>query len=312
MKAGLKLGVIGCGRWGKNHARTLAQMGVLAAVADAHVPARDAVAADFGVASLTPDQMIAAPEISAIVVVLPPDQQAAMALRVLAAGKHAMIERPMAMTAQDARAIAHAATAAQVTAMTGHLLLFHPAYLAIADVLRAGRLGDLRHIRTERAGYGSFFPNTDVAWDLLPHDLSMILDLMGELPANRQMQGRAIVTDRADVASLQMRYDTGVMVDCFASRIAPVRSRYLVLQGTKASVIWNDLEPDWGRKVLLVDHTPGRATAHDPQPIPLVESMALEAELRHFVDSISHATPARANVQDAAQIITYLAETPAT
>lgn len=306
----MNLAVIGCGRWGRNHVRTLAQLGVLGAVADTRPDAREAFATEFGCAALTPEAVLADPGITGVVVVLPPDAQAAMALQVLAAGKHAMVEKPMAMTAADAQAIAAAATRAGVVAMTGHLLLFHPAYLAIKARVAAGDLGDLRHIRTERAGFGSFFPNTDVGWDLLPHDLSMILDLSGSLPVTRSLQGRSIVTDRADVASLRAQYDGGAMVDCFVSRIAPVRSRYMLVQGTGASLIWNDLEPDWARKLTFVPHLPGSATPADPQHIALPDTMTLEAELRHFITCIDTGATPRANVQDASQIITWLAETP--
>lgn len=306
----MNLAVIGCGRWGRNHVRTLAQLGVLGAVADTRPDAREAFATEFGCAALTPEAVLADPGITGVVVVLPPDAQAAMALQVLAAGKHAMVEKPMAMTAADAQAIAAEATRAGVVAMTGHLLLFHPAYLAIKARVAAGDLGDLRHIRTERAGFGSFFPNTDVGWDLLPHDLSMILDLSGSLPVTRSLQGRSIVTDRADVASLRAQYDGGAMVDCFVSRIAPVRSRYMLVQGTRASLIWNDLEPDWARKLTFVPHLPGSATPADPQHIALPDTMTLEAELRHFITCIDTGATPRANVQDASQIITWLAETP--
>lgn len=306
----MNLAVIGCGRWGRNHVRTLAQLGVLGAVADTRPDAREAFATEFGCAALTPEAVLADPGITGVVVVLPPDAQAAMALQVLAAEKHAMVEKPMAMTAADAQAIAAAATRAGVVAMTGHLLLFHPAYLAIKARVAAGDLGDLRHIRTERAGFGSFFPNTDVGWDLLPHDLSMILDLSGSLPVTRSLQGRSIVTDRADVASLRAQYDGGAMVDCFVSRIAPVRSRYMLVQGTRASLIWNDLEPDWARKLTFVPHLPGSATPADPQHIALPDTMTLEAELRHFITCIDTGATPRGNVQDASQIITWLAETP--
>jgi predicted dehydrogenase len=303
----VKVGVIGCGRWGKNHARTLSALGVLAAVADERPEARAAFAEEFGCAQMTPQAMIDDPAIGAVVVVLPPDSQAGMALAVLAAGKHAMIEKPMAMTVADAEAIASAARSAGVTAMTGHLLLFHPAHLAIRELVRTGALGDLRLIRTERAGWGSFFPGTDVAWDLLPHDLSMILDILGDLPQDGQMQARAVVSPQADIASLRMSVDA-LAIECFVSRVAPSRGRSMLVQGTRASALWNDLEADWSRKLVVVEHS--LPSPSNPRPIALAETMALDSELRHFLSCIQSGARPRGHVEDAARIIACIARTP--
>jgi len=303
----LKIGLIGCGRWGRNHARTLAALGVLGAVADERPEARDAFAAEFGCPAMSPDAMLTQVDIAAVVVVLPPDRQAQMALQVLQAGKHALIEKPMALDVAAAQAIVAAAKAAKVTAMTGHLLLFHPAYLAIEGLVRQGALGDIRHIRSERAAWGSFFPATDAAWDLLPHDLSLVLGLLGYLPAERRMQAQDFLGGRDDVASLTLR-EPGLLVDCFVSRVAPVRSRYLLVQGTKASAIWNDLEPDWGKKLVLVAHE-GQVQG-TPRAVPLIETMALEQELRHFLHCIATGDTPRGDVAGALQIIDAIATAP--
>lgn len=312
----VKVGLIGCGRWGQNHARTLAGLGALDAVADGIVERRDSVAAEHGVRSMTAEAIFADPAIGAVVLTLPPSEQAAMALRALAAGKHLMVEKPMALDVAMAERIVTTAEAMGVVAMTGHLLLFHPAYRALAEVVASGRLGSLRHIRSVRAGQGAFFPGTDVAWDLLPHDLSLLLDLNDGLPAQGRLEGVSTVSDRNDIATLRMRYPDGPLVECFASRVAPERERKLIVQGSRASVVWDDMK-DWPEKLRVIDN-PGPGIAQgEAEIIPVEPAQSLEAMLRHFLDCITTGATPRCSVADGYETLRLLAvsaapATPAT
>lgn len=303
----VRVGVIGCGNWGQNHARTLASMSVLGAVADLVPARREQLAAELGCRSHDADTLIADPQLDAVVVALPPAHQAPMALRVLRAGKHLLVEKPMALDAGQACQIDDLARSTGLVAMTGHLLLFHTAYQALTAMVAGGELGSLRHIRTVRAGQGRFYPGTDVIWDLLPHDLSLLRDLMGALPdaAESQLQSVAVVSELADVASLQMSYCGGPVVNCLVSRVAPQRERRMLVQGSLASVLWDENE-DWSRRLCVATNPSPDNPTTTPRFIPLVPAQPLEAQLRHFLDSIRNKTVPRGTVTGGYDVLRFI------
>lgn len=301
----VQLGVIGCGKWGRNHASTLAGLSALGCVADLETGPRKALAAELGCRSTTTGALLADPAITAVVIALPPAEQAAVALQAISAGKHLLVEKPMALDAASARQITKAAQAAGLVAMTGHLLLFHPAWRALAALVGEGALGDLRHIRTLRAGQGRFYPETDVIWDLLPHDLSLLRDLMGSLPRRGRMQTVQVVSDLADVASLQAEWPGGPVVDCFVSRVSPVRMRQVLVQGTRASLLWDENE-DWPRRLCLSDNPTPDAPHPEPRFVPLTPAQPLAGQLRHFLMAIKGGTAPRGNVAGGQDVLRFI------
>ncbi|OZA03237.1 MAG: hypothetical protein B7Y02_16670, partial [Rhodobacterales bacterium 17-64-5] len=136
--SGVRIGVIGCGLWGKNHARTLGVLGALGGVADANPAASAALAAAMDCKALAVQDLIEDPGLDGLIVAVSPAMQAQVALRVLAAGRPVLVEKPIALTPAEARAVVRAAEAAGVVAMTGHLLRYHPAFEAVQALHAAG------------------------------------------------------------------------------------------------------------------------------------------------------------------------------
>jgi len=301
----VQLGVIGCGKWGRNHASTLAGLSALGCVADLDTGTREALAAELGCRAATTSALLADPAITAVVVALPPAVQAGVALQAIRAGKHLLVEKPMALDAAAARQITDAAQAAGLVAMTGHLLLFHPVWRALAALVAEGALGDLRHIRTLRAGQGRFYPDTDVIWDLLPHDLSLLRDLMGSLPGRGRMQTVQVVSDLADAASLQAEWPGGPVVDCFVSRVSPVRMRQVLVQGTRASLLWDENE-EWPRRLCLSDNPTPAAPHPPPHFVPLTPAQPLAEQLRHFLMAIKGDAAPRGTVAGGQDVLRFI------
>jgi len=301
----VQLGVIGCGKWGRNHAHTLAQMSVLGGVADLIPSRRAELAKELGCRTCTTDALLDDPRITAVVIALPPANQAEVALRALRAGKHLLVEKPMALDADLAWQIAETARVEGLVAMTGHLLLFHSAYRALSALVAEGTLGDLRFIRTVRAGQGRFYPDTDVVWDLLPHDLSLLRDLMGRLPDQGRLQGAPVVTSLADVACLQARYADGPVVESFVSRVAPQRERRMLIQGTRASALWDENE-DWLRRLCVVTNPTETTPASEPFYVPLTPVQPLTLQLRHFLDSIEKTVVPRGTVIGGHDVLRFI------
>jgi predicted dehydrogenase len=307
-----RIGVVGCGDWGRNHIRTAHGLGALVAVADADPARRARVAAEFGVRALSPEALIADRGIDGVILALPPHRHADAALAVLRAGKHLLVEKPMALDVAGGEAIVAAARAAGVVAMTGHLLRFHPAFEAMEALVKAGGLGRLRYIHTTRIGLGKFFQQTDALWDIAPHDLSLLLAITGERPSSVHLEGAAMLTELPDFAHLHLTFPSGIRSHSFISRLSPKRDRRFTVIGEQGMAVYDDLEP-WDRKLAIYRHRilneagAIRVEGVEPDYVPLTEVMPLEAEQRHFLDCIATGAVPKASVAEGLDVLRVLA-----
>lgn len=298
----MKIGVIGCGDWGANHARTLASFGALGGVADADPERCAALGARYGVPALSGDAMIAAPQIDAVVVALPPRHNAPAALAVLDAGKHLLVEKPMALDLDGAEAIARAARVSGRVAMTGHVLRFHPAFTALAALVAQGRLGRIARLESIRAGQGKLFEDTDVLWDLGPHDLSLMMALTGSAPLRARLTTESSVSDHlADTAWLDLDFAGGITAHSHLSRVAEQRERRLIVTGSAGTAVLDELA-EAPRRLAL--HRPGEAA---PQHIDTDGPPPLDAELRHFIDCIENGAESLSDVEEGLAVLRVIA-----
>lgn len=302
----MKIGVIGCGDWGANHARTLASFGALCGVADADPERRAAQAGRFDVPAFDVEALIAAPQIDGVVVALPPRHNARTALAVLEAGKHLLVEKPMALDLAGAEAIMRAAQAAGRVAMTGHVLRFHPAFTALADLVAQGRLGRIERIESIRAGMGKLFTDTDVLWDLGPHDLSLIVTLAGGAPVEAALTVESADSGLADALRLDLRFAGGISAHSHLSRVASERERRLTVIGTEATAVMDELADPATRLAL---HRPGDTAA---QHIDTAGPQPLDAELRHFIDCIETGGQPVSSVKEGLEVLRVIAGITAT
>lgn len=307
----MRIGVVGCGAWGTNHARTLRGFRALAAVADADPGRAEATANGFGCAAMTPDALLADPSIQGVVLALPPHLHAQTALDVLAAGKHLLVEKPMALDLVSGQAIVDAAQAANLVAMTGHLLRFHPAFLALETILQEGRLGQIRYIQSTRIGLGRFFSGADALWDIAPHDLSLILALTGAMPQAVQLETSSVVGVGNDIAHLHLTFPGGVQSHSYVSRLAPRRDRSLTVIAENGMAVFDDLKP-WPQKLALYPNQVWRDgddvhfTSAEPTYIATPETLPLEAELSHFMACIEGGGTRRSSVAEGLDVLRVL------
>ncbi len=308
----LKAGVIGLGDWGRNHVRTLASLGVLAGVADRTEGRATETGAEFGVPGMTPEEMITSPEIDAIVLAMPANLHAETAVKVIEAGKHVLVEKPMALDGASAEAVVAAADRAGVVAMTGHILRFHPAFEALEQLVENGALGQIKYVYSTRIGLGKFFTQTDALWDIAPHDLSLLLAITKEMPDNTHLEGAGLITDAPDFAHLHMSFPSGARSHTFISRLAPMRDRKFTVIGDKAMAVFNDLE-DPGKKLAIYNHriwTEGEAIkfeSAEPDYIDTPENMPLTSELRHFMTCAEYGLKPKSSVREGLDVLKVLA-----
>ncbi|EJF89237.1 Gfo/Idh/MocA family protein [Bartonella tamiae] len=303
--------VLGCGYWGSNHIRTLKNLGVLKAVADANPHRAEGFAAEHDVEAIPVDEVFKRTDIDALVLALPPQFHAENAIRAVENGKDVLVEKPIALNVADAEHEVKIAHENKRIFMVGHVLRFHPAFEKMLDLVHRGELGEVRYIHSHRLGLGKFHTESDALWDLAPHDLSMILALTGCEPSNIRGEGAAIIDQLSDFAHVHMTFPNGLRSHLFASRLNPYRERRLTVVGTKAMAVFDDVEP-WIRKLAIYrfdvwqDNNQWAFTADEPEYIPVEEGMPLTRELQHFLHCIETREEPRTNGAEAIAVLRIL------
>ncbi|MDA4847870.1 Gfo/Idh/MocA family protein [Hoeflea poritis] len=311
MKTDPAIAVIGCGYWGKNHVRTLSELGALAAVADADAARAEALAGQFGVPARDIERILEDRDIDAVVLALPPQFHAQLALQAIAAGKHVLVEKPIALNVDDAQKVVDAGIATGVTVMTGHVLRFHPAFEALADMVAEGALGTLQYIHSHRVGLGKFHAQNDALWDIAPHDLSLIIALTGEEPSDIRGEGSAVLNHLSDFAHLHLAFPGGIRSHVFAARLNPYRERRLTVIGDKAMAVFDDVAP-WAEKLAVYDHKVWKSDAGlefetaDPRYVAVPDGLPLTREIQHFIHCIRTGAPARTPAEEGLAVIRIL------
>lgn len=248
MKQPVSVGIAGYGYWGPNLARNFHTLSgaCLTAVCDPdakrldHLRKTQPQAAGFD----DLDEMLADAGIDALVVATPVATHHALARKGLLAGKHVLVEKPMAASVEECRDLIDTAAAAGLTLMVGHTYLYSEAVRRIAEIIASGEIGEVRYINCQRLNLGLFQQDINVAWDLAPHDLSIILRVMGGMPETVNCQGNAHVNpDVEDVTNISLTFAGGRFATIQSSWLEPRKVRQMTFVGTRGMIIYDDLEP---------------------------------------------------------------------
>jgi acetyltransferase-like isoleucine patch superfamily enzyme len=196
--------------------------------------------------------------------------------------------------------------------MVGHLLQYHPAFLKLKELAREGRLGRLQYLYSNRLNLGRIRREEDILWSFAPHDLSMILSLVGQEPDTVETIGSYYLHERiADVTTTHLRFSGGERAHVFVSWLHPFKEQKLVVIGSDAMAVFDDGEP-WERKLVLFPH---RINWRDGMPNPLrAEAIAvtlepgepLQAECQHFLDCVEVGATPRTDGREGLRILTVL------
>ncbi|UVK50965.1 Gfo/Idh/MocA family oxidoreductase [Mesorhizobium sp. AR02] len=306
-----RIAVLGCGYWGSNHIRTLKALGALHAVSDANRARAEGFASEQDCLAIEPDQLFVRDDIDAIVMALPPQFHADLAVRAAENGKDVLVEKPIALTVPDAERAVQAAKDNGRVFMVGHVLRFHPAFETLKGLIDKGELGEVRYIHSHRLGLGKFHTENDALWDLAPHDLSMILAITGTEPIEVRGEGAALLDNLSDFAHLHMRFPNGLRSHLFTSRLNPYRERRLTVVGTKAMAVFDDVEP-WERKLAVYRHAVWQDsgqwafTTNEPSYVAVAQGMPLTRELEHFIHCIETRAEPRTSGEEAIRVLRIL------
>ncbi|WP_166418813.1 Gfo/Idh/MocA family protein [Cochlodiniinecator piscidefendens] len=308
-----RIAQVGCGYWGKNLVRNFSEIGALGAVVDGDPNTAAKMAETYGVPACNLDEVLADPDIVGVSFATPAETHADLAVRALEAGKHVYVEKPLALTEADCDRMITAAEATERTLMVGHLLQYHPIFVAMKAEVDAGRIGDLRYVYSNRMSLGKFRVAENVLWSFAPHDVSMVLSLVDAQPNVVTAQGGAFVTEGvADWCTMQFGFENGVRGHIQTSWLHPFKEQRLVAVGSKGMMVFEDSQPDWDKKLAYYGHDIDMS-GREPAPIKAeVEYIAvprgepLKDECRHFVHAIETGTAPRTDGHEGRAVLAVL------
>lgn len=289
----LKVAVIGCGYWGKNHVRNFAELGGLGAVCDPNADLAHRFGEQYGVAVMSMSEALASDDIDGVVVAAPAEHHYSLAKMALTAGKHVFVEKPLALKVQDAKKLIALADKADRILMVGHLLQYHPVFRKLKELIASGKMGRLQYIYSNRLNLGKIRREENILWSFAPHDISMILSVVnGPVRSVSTKASYYLHQEIADVTVTNISFADGVNAHIFVSWLHPFKEQKLIVVGDRGMAVFDDGE-DWPDKLRLYAH---KIEWHDGHPVPhkdegqsvVVEpSEPLRDECQHFLDCIA-------------------------
>ena len=290
-----KVVVIGTGHWGRNLVRNFDGLGALSGLTDLDPSTRAAFAGRYPAATVYEniDAVLADPVVDAVAIATPAETHYAVARAAVEAGKDVFVEKPLALTADEGRALVDYAQRQGRVLMVGHLLRFHPAVRKIGELIEEGAVGQLRYIYSNRLNFGKIRTEENILWSFAPHDISLILHLVGAAPSHVQATGGSFLNPHvADVTLTHLEFQNGVRAHVHVSWLHPYKDQRLVVIGDRGMVVFDDQKP-WSEKLSYyqhvvdwVDRQPVAQKA-EGRPITVAEEEPLRNECEHFVRCVS-------------------------
>lgn len=289
----MKVAVLGCGYWGRNLVRVFHQLGALHAVCEERTAAHDEIRGKYPNARIESDatKIFADPAIDAVVISTPAETHFALARAALEAGKHTFVEKPLALRAAEAEKLIALAEMQKRTLMVGHLLRYHPAIVKLKELCRAGELGKIEYVYSNRLNLGKVRREENALWSFAPHDVSVLLHLFDSMPLTASATGGTYLQPNvADVSVSNLLFENGARAHIFVSWLHPFKEQKLVVVGSKKMAVFDDVAP--ANKLMLFDKTialvNGAFEVKRPEPVPVSFDAGepLLNEARHFLECI--------------------------
>ena len=286
------IAVVGCGHWGKNLVRNFSEMEALVAICDPNFELARRYADEFSVPALSFDEVIDSENVEGVVLAVPAPLHASMAIKALNSGKHVYVEKPLAMNDAEARAMIDCAVANDVQLMVGHLLHYHPVFRELKRLVKSGEFGDLQYIYSHRLSLGKVRSEEDVLWSFAPHDISMILSLVGAEPSAVRAESHSVLQPNiSDVVTIHLEFSSDLNAHISVSWLHPEKEQKLVVIGERGMAVFDDTQ-SWPKKLALYSHrtedfaTSSQIVKGEKTFVALPEAEPLREECAHFLEVV--------------------------
>jgi predicted dehydrogenase len=320
--APIRVAVVGCGYWGPNLIRNFARVreSCLVALCDRDLARLEAAGRELPEVARVQgyDALLEDPTLDAVAIASSAATHYSLVKKALLSGKHVFVEKPMCLQAADAADLVTTAAEQQRLLMVGHLLKYHPAVEFLKEYIRAGRLGEVRYVYSQRLNLGQVRHDENALWSLGPHDIAVANFLLEERPLEVCAVGQSYLqTGIQDVVFLTVKYPGEKLAHIHVSWLDPHKTRKLTVVGSHQMAVFDDMEPS--EKVRIYDKGVDRPALDGQDPsaamklrfgdicipcLPTVEP--LMAECQHFVDCIREGRTPRSDGLDGLRVVQVL------
>ncbi len=307
--------MVGAGYWGKNHIRTLHELGLLGGIVESNSAVLKRFSDEYPEVNTYEniDYALQNEKFDGFTVATPAETHYGIAKEIIQSGKHVLVEKPLTLNIEDAAELVDLARIHNVNVMVGHVLLFHPAIQKIKKMIDDGRIGKLQYIYTNRLNLGQVRTEENVFWSLAPHDIAIFQYLLDSYPESIKADGVSFLQRGIhDSTITQLKYPDGIDAHIFVSWLHPFKEHRLVVIGSEAMISFEDSASHkplklYSKKIMMDKGIPEKIDG-PVEEIEYDEKMPLTQELLYFNQHLDGLTLEIANAQHALEVTKILVE----
>lgn len=309
-----QVSVIGAGYWGKNLIRNYSRLGALRGFYDTDSRQKEKIRAAYEHAASfnTVLEVLNDERCDGVVIATPAETHGALARQALESGKNVFVEKPLCLNLKEAESLRDLAAENGLILMVGHMLRYHPAFIALQKHVKDGKIGHLRYIYSNRLSLGKIRREENALWSFAPHDISMILALAETTPSQVVSNGEAYLTPGvADTTLTHLTFDNGLQAHIYVSWLHPYKEQRLVVVGSEGMVVFNDVENGaeklmhYEHQVEWIDDLPTVEKA-DAKAISFDAIEPLAQECRHFLECLETRRSPVTDAQEGIDVLSVL------
>jgi len=287
------ISVVGCGHWGKNLIRNFHELKVLHSICDTDKDRLDFFKDKYPDVKRSSDYMsvLSDPAVDAVVISTPAITHYSMVKEAFSADKDVFVEKPISLNFKEGQELVEIAEKKRKIFLVGHILEYHPAIRKMNEMIAKGDLGKIQYIYSNRLNLGKFRNEENILWSFAPHDISVILLLMGEMPTEVSAHGGNYLNPNiTDVTVSYLDFPSGAKAHIFVSWLHPYKEQKLVVIGDKKMLMFDDVNPEnklfsYSHKIDWIDRIP-LPRPEQAEPVLIEKAEPLKEECRHFLECV--------------------------
>jgi UDP-2-acetamido-3-amino-2,3-dideoxy-glucuronate N-acetyltransferase len=307
-----KICVVGAGRWGKNHVKTLSELNCLGGIVDANTSTLAWFQEKYpGIKTFTSLDEALTQGFDGFTVATPAETHFDIAYKIINTGHHVLVEKPITLESSQARTLKAIAEKKNVRLMVGHVMLFHPAIVKMKELVSQGKIGKLEYIYSNRLNLGTVRKEENILWSFAPHDISIFQHLIGSYPTEVVSRGGAFIQPHIhDTTMTVLTYPNNVVGHIFVSWLHPFKEHRIVVIGTKGMLSFEDSSAD--KNILFyekgVDWINGEPVSRDgsTEVIAYEKTQPLAEEMKYFMSHFDGGEIKIANAKNAVEVLEVL------
>ncbi|HHT22221.1 MAG TPA: Gfo/Idh/MocA family oxidoreductase [Bacteroidales bacterium] len=286
-----KICVIGGGRWGQNHIRTLFELGNLGGIVESNPKRLEDLLSKYPVEGFTDLDKALEKDFDGFTVAAPAPLHYEIAKKILEKGKSVLVEKPMTLSTETSKELVELAKKNNAQLMVGHVLLFHPAIIKIKELIDSGKIGDLYYLYSTRLNLGTVRTEENVFWSFAPHDISVLDYFVGHASESIESKGVKFLQKNVyDYTMTQLTYPNNIHAHIFVSWLHPFKEQRLVVIGSKGMISFEDSSPEkeikfYDKHIEFEQGIPIKVE-NPIEIIPYEKAQPLTEELKYFVENL--------------------------